>query len=109
MKVRAFWLLLFAALATAPAAEAGPVLMISIDGLRPADVLDAKKRGFKFPNLRAFVNNGATASGVRGVLPTLTYPSHTTLITGVSPAIHGISNNTTFDPLQKKSGRLVLV
>jgi predicted AlkP superfamily pyrophosphatase or phosphodiesterase len=101
MKVRAFWLLLFAALATAPAAEAGPVLMISIDGLRPADVLDAKKRGFKIPNLRAFVNNGATASGVRGVLPTLTYPSHTTLITGVSPAIHGISNNTTFDPLQK--------
>ena len=73
MKVRAFWLLLFAALATAPAAEAGPVLMISIDGLRPADVLDAKKRGFKIVNLRAFVNNGRTKSGVcSGVLPTLT-------------------------------------
>jgi predicted AlkP superfamily pyrophosphatase or phosphodiesterase len=33
------------------------------------------------------------------VLPTLTYPSHTTLLTGASPAKHGIIDNTTFDPL----------
>ncbi|GAA3273459.1 ectonucleotide pyrophosphatase/phosphodiesterase [Sphingomonas yabuuchiae] len=32
------------------------------------------------------------------MLPTLTYPSHTTLITGVSPAKHSVSNNLTFDP-----------
>ena len=36
--------------------------------------------------------------GVRGVLPTLTYPSHTTILTGASPAKHGIIDNTTFDP-----------
>jgi len=33
--------------------------------------------------------------------PTVTYPSHTTLMTGVWPAKHGILANQTFDPLQK--------
>jgi predicted AlkP superfamily pyrophosphatase or phosphodiesterase len=44
---------------------------------------------------------GTYADGVNGVGPTVTYPSHTTLITGVSPAKHGIYSNTTFDPEQK--------
>ena len=101
MGVRAFVLFLLAFLCVSSTAQAGPVLMISIDGLRPADVLDANKRGLKIPNLSAFVKNGASATGVRGVLPTVTYPNHTTLITGLSPAQHGIANNTTFDPLQK--------
>lgn len=80
---------------------AGPVLLISIDGLRPADVLQARQRGLKLPNLEAFLQRGAYASDVRGVLPTLTYPSHTTLITGVSPNLHGIGGNLTFDPYDK--------
>ncbi|MGA2779521.1 MAG: ectonucleotide pyrophosphatase/phosphodiesterase, partial [Steroidobacteraceae bacterium] len=50
------------------------------------------------PNLRAFLEAGVYATGVRGVLPTLTYPSHMTLLTGASPAAHGIYANTTFDP-----------
>ena len=29
----------------------------------------------------------------------MTYPSHTTLLTGVAPAAHGIESNTPFDPL----------
>ena len=78
---------------------AAPVLLVSIDGLRPGDVLDAEARGLKLPNLRRFVVEGAHATAVSGVLPTLTYPSHTTLLTGVAPARHGIVNNTTFDPL----------
>jgi predicted AlkP superfamily pyrophosphatase or phosphodiesterase len=77
---------------------AAPLLLVSIDGLRPGDVLEADRRGLRIPNLRRFVAEGAYASGVTGVLPTLTYPSHTTLLTGVSPARHGIANNTTFDP-----------
>ena len=80
---------------------ASPVLLISIDGLRPADVLQAQQRGLKLPNLEAFLQRGAYASDVRGVLPTLTYPSHTTLITGVSPNLHGIGGNLTFDPTNK--------
>jgi len=85
-------------------ARAAPVLLISIDGLRPADVLEAEMRGLKVPNLRRFVSEGTYATGVIGVLPTVTYPSHTTLMTGASPARHGIFNNTTFDPLQINQG-----
>lgn len=85
----------------AGAAQASPVLMISLDGLRPGDVVEADVRGIKVPNLRALLKQGAYATGVVGVLPTLTYPSHTTLVTGVSPADHGVSNNLTFDPYAK--------
>lgn len=84
----------------AGAAQAHPVLMISIDGLRPGDVLEAPQRGLAVPNLRRFLVDGAYADGVTGVLPTVTYPSHTTLITGATPAHHGIVNNNSFDPLQ---------
>ncbi|OOG62876.1 alkaline phosphatase family protein [Rhodanobacter sp. B04] len=82
-------------------AIATPVLLISIDGLRPADVLQARQHGLALPNLEAFLQRGAHAHDVRGVLPTLTYPSHTTLITGVSPQLHGIGGNLTFDPYNK--------
>jgi predicted AlkP superfamily pyrophosphatase or phosphodiesterase len=78
--------------------------MISIDGLRPADVLEAPSRGLKIPTLRALAAEGAFASDVVNVLPTVTYPNHTTLITGVRPAVHGIANNATFDPLQTNQG-----
>lgn len=88
----------------ATAAGAEPVLLISIDGLRPADVLEAEQRGLNVPNLRKFLKEGAYATAVKGVLPTVTYPSHTTLITGVSPARHGVVNNTTFDPAQTNQG-----
>lgn len=98
-------LLASALLALAPLpALAEPVLLISIDGLRPGDVLEADKRGLALPNLRRFLTEGAHASGVTGVLPTLTYPSHTTLMTGVSPGKHGIVSNNSFDPMQINQG-----
>ena len=98
-------LLCSAAFLVAPGLLAArPVLLISIDGLRPGDVLEADKRGLKVPNLRRMVKEGVSASGVTGVLPTLTYPSHTTLLTGVAPASHGIVSNTTFDPKQINYG-----
>jgi predicted AlkP superfamily pyrophosphatase or phosphodiesterase len=80
------------------------VLLISIDGLRPDNVFRADELGLKIPNLRRFLVDGTYATGVRGVLPTVTYPSHTTLLTGVIPAVHGIIANTTFDPLNKNYG-----
>lgn len=96
-----FTSVLFAA--TLAAAQAAPVLMISIDGLRPGDVLDAS-RGFDAPVLRELVAGGSYASGVRNALPSVTYPNHTTLITGVWPAKHGIPGNPVFDPLQQDMG-----
>lgn len=77
------------------------VLLISIDGLKPEAVLDASAHGLRVPNLRALMRDGSYATGVRGVLPTLTYPSHTSLLTGATPARHGIHANTTFDPLRR--------
>ncbi len=77
------------------------LVMISIDGLRPDYITAADAHGAKVPNLRRFLKEGAYAEGVTGVVPTVTYPSHTTLVTGVWPAKHGILANTTFDPLQK--------
>jgi predicted AlkP superfamily pyrophosphatase or phosphodiesterase len=105
------WVLLFAAvtfLAGAASAQQ-PVqrpllLLISIDGLRPDYVTAADAHGAKVPNLRRFLTEGAFAQGVVGVIPTVTYPSHTTLITGVAPATHGIFSNTTFDPLRENHG-----
>jgi predicted AlkP superfamily pyrophosphatase or phosphodiesterase len=96
-------LLLIMAGAFLPAAAA-PVLMISIDGLKPEYVLEADARGLKLPYLRTLVRDGAYAEGVVGVWPTVTYPSHTTLLTGVSPAEHGIYNNVEFDPERHFSG-----
>jgi predicted AlkP superfamily pyrophosphatase or phosphodiesterase len=81
-----------------------PVILISIDGLKPDYVLEADKHGLKIPNLRRLVKEGASASGVTGVAPTVTYPSHTTLLSGVSPAKHGIVNNSPFDPFGKNQG-----
>jgi predicted AlkP superfamily pyrophosphatase or phosphodiesterase len=75
------------------------VLLISVDGMKPEAIIEAQQHGLKVPNLRGFMADGVYATGVRGVLPTLTYPSHTTLLTGASPAKHGVYDNTTFDPL----------
>jgi predicted AlkP superfamily pyrophosphatase or phosphodiesterase len=84
--------------AAANTAVGAPVLMISVDGLKPEYVLDADAHGLRIPFLRSLMRDGAYARGVTGVWPTVTYPSHTTLLTGVSPAEHGIYNNLEFDP-----------
>jgi predicted AlkP superfamily pyrophosphatase or phosphodiesterase len=82
--------------------KAAPLLVvISVDGLRPDYVTAADAHRAKVPHLRKFLHEGTYAQGVTGVIPTVTYPSHTTLMTGVWPAKHGILANQTFDPLQK--------
>ena len=72
------------------------VLLISIDGMRPVSYTSTGPA--KIPTLRSLMARGAYARGVVGVLPTVTYPSHTTMITGVRPSVHGIINNTWVDP-----------
>jgi predicted AlkP superfamily pyrophosphatase or phosphodiesterase len=85
----------------ATTADARSVVLISVDGMRPDYVTRAEQLGLKVPNLRRMMREGVYAEGVNGVVPTVTYPSHTTLITGVWPGKHGIWANTTFDPEQK--------
>lgn len=72
------------------------VVLISIDGLKPSTY--TKPGPLKIPTLRRLAREGAWADGVIGVMPTVTYPSHTTMITGVPPAVHGIPNNLILDP-----------
>lgn len=78
-------------------ASAAPVLLISIDAMSPDYVTKADSLGLKVPNLRRFLKDGSYAQGVRGVVPTITCPSHATLVTGVTPSRHGIYGN---DPLK---------
>jgi predicted AlkP superfamily pyrophosphatase or phosphodiesterase len=106
MRLLSLSLLLSCALRLGAQASGGahPVVLISIDGLKPEYLLEADSRGLKIPNLRALVARGAHASGVMGVVPTVTYPSHTTLVTGVAPARHGIITNSTFDPFNRNQG-----
>ena len=86
------------AMSASPRAEepARHVVMISIDGLRP--LFYTQPGPAKIPTIRRLMQQGAWARGVTGVLPSVTYPSHTTLITGVLPARHGIFDNRILDP-----------
>ncbi len=83
-----------------PAYAAPPrrVVLISLDGLRPDLYLNPVKHGLKLPNLARLMASGSFATGVEGVYPSVTYPSHTTLITGTVPARHGIFGNEQFRP-----------
>ena len=69
--------------------------------MTPEAILDAPRYGLKVPHLPAFLTDGVYSTGVHGVLPTVTYPSHMTPMTGASPVKHGIYANTTVDPLYR--------
>lgn len=82
-----------------PAAAPGRIaIVVSVDGLMPRSYAEP---GLAVPTLRAMVAGGAWARSVRTVMPAVTYPAHTTIATGVSPARHGIVSNRAFDPLEK--------
>lgn len=85
--------------ATPPAAQ-DHVIVVSVDGLMPETYLRPDELGLKVPTLRALKAAGAHSPGMRGVFPTVTYPTHTTMVTGVDPGVHGIVANTPLDPLQ---------
>jgi predicted AlkP superfamily pyrophosphatase or phosphodiesterase len=97
---------LFAACGAHPAAPgahghlARKLVVVSIDGLMPDAYLDPDAHGLAVPTFRKLVAGGASAR-VHGVMPTVTYPSHTTIVTGVPPRVHGIVSNEPLDPLGK--------
>jgi predicted AlkP superfamily pyrophosphatase or phosphodiesterase len=86
--------LLLALLLVWPAlAQQRRLLVISIDGLDHRYLRDADKLGLKTPTLRKLAREGTLADGVVGIVPTVTWPSHTTMITGVPAERHGILTN----------------
>ena len=66
------------------------IVLISLDGF-PSWALDDPY--LPVPTLRRLAARGALAKGMRPVNPTVTWPNHTTLVTGVTPAKHGVLFN----------------
>ncbi len=70
-----------------------PLVVVSVDGLDNRYLTNADRMGLKIPNLRRLMREGQVSRGIIGVVPTITWPSHTTMITGVDPVKHGILAN----------------
>jgi len=66
------------------------VVLISIDGF-PAYALDDPR--LPAPTLRRLAAGGAVARGMRPVNPTVTWPNHTSMVTGVDPSVHQVLFN----------------
>jgi len=95
-----------AAAESRPAETEKRLLMISVDGLRGDWSAHPDRNGLTLPTISGLAARGVKAEAVRGVFPTVTYPSHTTLITGCVPARHGILSNEVFEaPTAKATGR----
>ena len=74
------------------------VLLVSIDGFRPDFY---KNENWNAPFLNRLKSNGVYADGVSSVFPSVTYPSHTSIVTGKTPGVHGVYYNA---PYPSKKG-----
>ncbi len=72
------------------AAEDQHVVLITIDGCPARMFWDAKT---PIPRIRQLAADGVAAEGLRISNPTLTWPNHTTLVTGVQAASHSVLYN----------------
>jgi choline-sulfatase len=89
---------------TAQLPEGTPVLLISIDTLR-ADHLPAYGyQGVETPNLDALRREGVLFSNAYTPTP-LTFPAHSSLLTGLLPAAHGVRDNVGYALDKEKIGR----
>src|SRR6266545_3767429 len=89
MRTTILLLLVSAAFAQAPAKDAH-VVVISIDGF-PAFAFDDPR--LPTPTLRRLAAEGAMAKRMQTVNPTVTWPNHTSIVTGVTPEKHGVLYN----------------
>lgn len=76
-----------------PAEARAKLLVISVDGLDWRYLRDADRLGLKLPNIKRLLQHSQVADGVIGVWPTVTWPSHTSMLTGAPPFRHGILAN----------------
>ena len=72
------------------AAKDRHVVLISLDGFAAYAL---KNPEVPAPNIRALMRTGAAADRMQPVNPTVTWPNHTTLVTGVKPARHTVIYN----------------
>lgn len=78
--------------AVATPARAQALVLISIDGFR-ADYLQLGLT----PNLARIADEGVRAKWMNPSYPSLTFPNHYTLVTGLRPDHHGIVHNSMWD------------
>ena len=69
------------------------IILVSLDGFR-ADYLDR----FNLTSLKRIMRRGVRARSMIPVFPSLTFPNHYSLVTGLFPDRHGIVNNSFYDP-----------
>ena len=77
---------------TPQSAEPVPVLLISIDGFRN----DYFERGIT-PNLERIAHDGVRAAWMNPSYPSLTFPNHYSIVTGLRPDHHGIVHNSMWE------------
>lgn len=70
------------------------VVLVSVDGLA-ASYFDEPRA--EMPFLRELARQGVRAEGMLTTFPSVTWPSHTSLVTGATPRRHGVLGNSTFD------------
>ena len=70
------------------------LIVLSLDALGSTDF----EMFSQLPNFKKFIDHAAFCRQVRSVYPSLTYPAHTTIVTGRPPAEHGIVNNILIQP-----------
>ncbi len=73
----------------------GPVVIVCIDGSEPA-YFDAAIAAGRSPAIARFRRSGF-ATLARSVVPSFTNPNNLSIVTGVSPAVHGIAGNYFYD------------
>ncbi|NMB98159.1 MAG: alkaline phosphatase family protein [Clostridiaceae bacterium] len=65
------------------------LIIISHDALVFDDLIYLKS----LPTFKFLLENGARVNTLRSIYPTITYPAHVSIITGVYPNRHGVTNN----------------
>src|SRR5438045_55772 len=66
------------------------VIVISIDGFPAYELNDLS---LPLPTIRRLAKEGAVAEGMQTVNPAVTWPNHTSMVTGVTPSKHGLLYN----------------
>lgn len=74
------------------------VILISADGFR-ADFTDK----YQAKNLRKLSNDGVAASFMQASFPSLTFPNHYSIVTGMYPSHHGLVDNSFYDAQRQES------
>lgn len=96
-----------------PAQAAEHVILVSIDGFAAYHLYN---QALQLPNIRALIDEGVWAASSETIFPSVTHPSHTTIVTGVEPRRHGVLSNRmvnretgeAFHPTNKAHREIVL-